>query len=83
MAEVLSAYDVTDARIFGSVATRRENPDSDVDLLIETSRVLGLGELSRLERDLAAIIDAHVDVVSTRSLPDYLRERALSESVPL
>lgn len=83
MADVLRKYGVTDARIFGSVATRKERQGSDVDVLIETPRVLGLGTLSRLERELTAILDAEVDVVPARSLPEYARGRARSEAVPL
>lgn len=83
LSDVLSKYGVTDARIFGSVATRKERPESDVDLLIDTPRVLGLGALSRLERELAAILSAEVDVVPARSLPEYARQRALVEAVPL
>jgi predicted nucleotidyltransferase len=83
MAEVLTKYGVTDARIFGSVARRSETPDSDVDVLIDTPRILGLGSLSRLERELSSILDAEVDVVPVQGLPPYARERAIAEAVPL
>ncbi|WP_194420893.1 nucleotidyltransferase family protein [Microbacterium abyssi] len=83
MIDLLAKYDVTDARIFGSVARRTETPESDVDMLVETPRALGLGALSRLERELSAVLDAHVDVVPVRGLPEYARERALAEAVPL
>jgi len=81
--EILTRYGVTDARIFGSVATRNETPDSDIDLLVETRRTLGLGALSRLEHELSAILDAEIDVVPVRGLAPYLRERAFAEAVPL
>lgn len=80
---MLNKYGVTDARIFGSVATRKERQGSDVDVLIDTPRVLGLGTLSRLERELSAVLDADVDIVPTRSLPEYARQRAIAEAVPL
>ncbi|MGO1507394.1 MAG: nucleotidyltransferase family protein [Microbacterium sp.] len=83
MSAVLNKYGVTDARIFGSVATRKERQGSDVDVLIDTPRVLGLGTLSRLERELSAVLDADVDIVPTRSLPEYARQRAIAEAVPL
>lgn len=81
--DVLTKFDVTDARIFGSVATRAETSGSDVDVLIDTNQVLGLGALSRLEQELSAVIDADVDVVPLSALPTYARDRALAESVPL
>jgi len=81
--DVLTKYGVTDARIFGSVAKRMETPESDIDMLIETPRVLGLGKLSRLEQELAAVLDSHVDVVPLRDLPEWMRPRVLAEAVPL
>lgn len=81
--DVLAEYGVTDARVFGSVATRKETPESDVDILIDSSKTLGLGTLARLERELTEIIGADVDVVPTRGLPERVRERALAESVRL
>lgn len=83
LVDVLSRYGVTDARLFGSVASRAETADSDVDLLVDSARVLGLGTLSRLERELSEVLDADVDVVPIRSLPPYARDRALAEAVPL
>lgn len=83
VAEVLATYGVTDVRIFGSVARRAETPESDLDMLVDSPRVLGLGTLSRLERELSAVLDARVDVVPLRGLPDHVRQRALADAVPL
>lgn len=83
MTDVLTRYGVTDARIFGSVAKRTETPESDIDVLVETPRALGLGTLSRLERELSAVLEAQVDVVPLRGLPEHIRQRALAEAVPL
>ncbi|MES2866530.1 MAG: nucleotidyltransferase domain-containing protein [Actinomycetota bacterium] len=83
LTDVLAKYGVVDARIFESVAKRAETPESDVDILVEAPRVLGLGPLARLERELSAVLDTHVDVVPVRGLPEYVRQRALAEAVPL
>ncbi|KDA06833.1 toxin-antitoxin system toxin subunit [Microbacterium sp. CH12i] len=83
VADVLTKYGVTDARIFGSVAKRTETSESDIDMLVETPGVLSLGTLARLERELSAVLDTHVDVVPVRDLPEYMRQRALAEAVPL
>lgn len=80
---MLTKYGVTDARIFGSVAKRTETSESDIDMLVETPGVLSLGTLARLERELSAVLDTHVDVVPVRDLPEYMRQRALAEAVPL
>lgn len=81
--EVMSRYGVTDSRVFGSVATRTEGPLSDIDLLIATPQVLSLGTLSRMEREISAVLDAKVDIVPLYSLPEHIRARALAEALML
>ncbi|MGB3730370.1 nucleotidyltransferase domain-containing protein [Microbacterium sp.] len=83
MSTALARYGITNARIFGSVATRSEREGSDLDVLVDTPQVLSLGTLSRLEQELSAMVHASVDVVPVRSLPEHLRDRVLAEAVPL
>lgn len=70
-------------RVFGSVATEREHPESDVDLLFTMHRPFGLLELGRLEARISEIIGADVDLVPDSAIRPALRERILSEAVPL
>jgi predicted nucleotidyltransferase len=79
----LTRYGITDAKIFGSVATRSEREDSDLDVLVDAPRALSLGTLSRLEQELSAMVQASVDVVPVKSLPEHMRESVLAEAVPL
>lgn len=70
-------------RVFGSVATGEDRPDSDVDLLFTMSEPLSLMELGRLEQRLADAIGAAVDLVPDTSIRPDFRERVLRESVAL
>ena len=70
-------------RVFGSVATGTEKADSDVDLLLEMKRPLGLLALGRLEARIAELVDAEVDLVPESTLRHDLRQRVLDEAVPL
>lgn len=79
----LDDYGVTNARIFGSVASGAEKESSDIDVLIDTPRPLGLMTLARLESALSDVFGARVDVVPASGLPDHVRERILAEAVPL
>ncbi|MEO6998608.1 MAG: nucleotidyltransferase domain-containing protein [Terracoccus sp.] len=56
-------------RVFGSVATGQDRPDSDVDLLFTMSEPLSLMELGRLEQRLGDVIGARVDLVPRRRAP--------------
>lgn len=70
-------------RVFGSVATGQDRPDSDVDLLFTMGQPLSLMELGRLEQRLVEAIGAPVDLVPDAGLRPDLRERVLAEAVDL
>lgn len=72
-----------DVRVFGSVATGRERPDSDIDLLFCATTPLSLMDLGRLEAQIAALVGVDVDLVPDGSLAPAIRDRVLAEAVPL
>ncbi|MBE9403388.1 nucleotidyltransferase domain-containing protein [Brachybacterium sp. p3-SID1565] len=80
---ILSEVGGTDIRVFGSVATGREDQDSDVDLLFTMATPLSLMQLSRLEGEISALIGASTDLTPDSALPPHLKERVLEEAVPL
>ncbi|MCI1746998.1 MAG: nucleotidyltransferase domain-containing protein [Acidipropionibacterium sp.] len=73
----------SDVRVFGSLATGRENSNSDVDLLFTMGPALSLMQLSVLENRVAEILGSEVDLVPDSALRPDLRERILAEAVPL
>ncbi len=71
-------------RLFGSVATGQDRPDSNVDLLFRMGQPLSLMELGQLEQRLGEAIGAPVDLVpDTAIISSDLRERVLAEAVAL
>lgn len=70
-------------RVFGSVATGQDRPDSDVDLLFTMGEPLSLMDLGRLEQRLEATIGAQVDLVPDTAIRPELRDRVLAEAVAL
>ena len=70
-------------RVFGSVATGENRPDSDIDFLVDLDQGRGLLDLGGLLSDLHDLLGVEVDVVETRSVHPYIRDRVLSEAVPL
>jgi predicted nucleotidyltransferase len=67
--------------VFGSSARDEARDDSDIDLLVEFGRPIGLLEFSRLRRELEAVLGRHVDLVTTAALRPQLRESILKEAV--
>jgi predicted nucleotidyltransferase len=74
VAERGAEYGISRMGIFGSVARGDETPDSDVDLLVEFSRPIGI-EFIDLGNMLEKLLGRKVDVVSRRGIKDrYFKE---------
>ncbi len=76
----LKDFGVRSLMIFGSVARDEANSDSDVDLLVEFDRPVGLFTFVRLKRYLEEILGSPVDLGTPDSLKPYLQE-AVSQEV--
>ncbi|HXB70553.1 MAG TPA: nucleotidyltransferase family protein [Candidatus Acidoferrales bacterium] len=70
-------------RIFGSVATGENGPDSDVDILVDLDGGRGLFDLGSLLSDLHDLLGVDVDLVESGCIHPYIRDRVLTEAVPL
>lgn len=70
-------------RVFGSAARRERHGQSDLDLLVWMNEGRSLLDLVALSQDLEDVLGVHVDVLSEGGLSPYLRDRILSEAVPL
>ncbi len=71
---------VTAIWIFGSVARGEARPDSDVDILVEPSRPLGL-EFFGLQDKWEEWLGCKVDLGRPDSPRPWLKERVLAEAV--
>lgn len=70
-------------RVFGSVARRQDDADSDIDFLVEMEPGRSLFDLGGLLMDLEKLLNTKVDVITERGLKERIRERVLNEAVPL
>ena len=74
-------FGVTGLTLFGSVARDEAGPDSDVDLLVEFDRPVGLFRFLELQSHLEDLLRCGVDLGTPRSLKPRIRERVLAEAV--
>jgi predicted nucleotidyltransferase len=70
-------------RVFGSVATGENRPDSDVDFLVDMESGRTIFDLADFLGDLRDLLGTEVDVVESRSVHPYIRDRVLAEAVGL
>ena len=76
-------YGVASLGIFGSYLRGEENEASDLDLLVEFDRSLGLFEFIALEQHLSDSLGVKVDLVMKRALRKRIGRRILDEVVPV
>ena len=81
--KIAKKHGARNVRIFGSVARGEADSKSDVDILVEFIPGSTLLSQSAMIRELESFLRLKVDVVSDRGLRERIRERVLSEAVPL
>lgn len=78
---LLDQFGVARLDVFGSVALGTATAGSDIDLLVEFTRPIGLIEFAGLQQALSDLVGGHVDLVTRAALKPQLRERILGEAV--
>jgi hypothetical protein len=77
----LRDFGVKSLTLFGSVARDEANIDSDVDLLVEFDRPVGLFAFVRLQKYLEEILESSVDLGTIDSLKSYLKDAVHREAI--
>lgn len=81
--DTAARYGAGNVRVFGSVARGEDQPDSDVDLLVDLAADRGLLDLVGLRQNLEDLLGVKVDVVPAAGLRPGLKEQAEREAVLL
>jgi predicted nucleotidyltransferase len=77
----LTSLGVRSLDLFGSVARGDAGPASDVDLLVDFDRPIGLFHFFRVQRRLEEILGCKVDLVMREAVKRQLRDRIFAEAV--
>ena len=81
--DLAARHGARNVRVFGSMARGESDLASDLDLLVDLEPGRSLIDLGALLADLECELGARVDVVTEAGLRPALRERVLSDAVPL
>lgn len=75
-------YQVKELSLFGSALRGDFGPDSDVDLLVEfePSAQVGFMTLSKMQRELSALVGRRVDLVPKRGLKEKILRDVLDSA---
>ena len=78
---VLDEFGVRSLSLFGSFAREESKKGSDIDILVEFNRPVGLFEFARLKLYLEKKLGREVDLVTPEALRDEMREDILREAL--
>ena len=81
--ELKEKYHVSTLGVFGSYARGEQKKRSDLDLLVEFSKVPSLFTLVGLEQLLTKHLGVKVDLVMKNSLRSFARENVLRDLIPV
>jgi predicted nucleotidyltransferase len=81
--DAADTHGISHLRAFGSLARGEARADSDVDLLVDLKPGRTLLDLAAFRREAAEILDLSVDVATTDMLKERIRDKVLSEALPL
>ena len=73
-------YGVEEIGIFGSFARGDNDENSDIDIVVDLQKPLGLQFFS-LERHLEEYLGRKVDLATKKAIKPYIRERILAQII--
>ena len=81
--DAAARHGASNVRVFGSVARGDNGDRSDLDLLVDLERGRSLMDLGGLLMDLRSELNMPIDVATEPMLRPEIRDRVLSEALPL
>jgi predicted nucleotidyltransferase len=81
--QLVSRYNVTHPRVFGSVLTGTDDEESDLDLLVDPSERTSLFTLGGLQDEAQELLGVQVSVLTPKDLPVKFRDKVLQMAQPL
>jgi predicted nucleotidyltransferase len=82
--DLRARYGVRSLGVYGSYVRGEQDPESDLDLLVEfDERPLSLLDVLRLEHEIGDALNVKVDLVEKRALKPHIGRRILAEVVPV
>ena len=81
--ELRERYGITYLGLFGSYVRNDQGPDSDLDVLVEFDKPLGLFEFVHMQNEMSDALGVEVDLVRRRGLKPTIGLYILREVVEL
>ena len=83
LAPVMLKYAIQRASLFGSFADGTARQDSDIDLLVELSKPIGLLEFIHIKHELEDLLGRKVDLLEFKAVKPSLKAHILHSAIPV
>jgi predicted nucleotidyltransferase len=81
--EIFARFNVSNPRLFGSVARGQDDERSDIDILVEAGKGVSFFDSADLETELQSVLGFKVNVTTIRGLADDIRRNVEQDLRPL
>jgi hypothetical protein len=81
--EFLKARGATKVAVFGSYVRNEETPESDIDVMIDFKRPIGLFEFVKIERELEELIGVKIDLVMDGGISPLVEKYVMKDLMVL
>ena len=78
--ELQREYKINLLKLFGSYAKNQQNPDSDVDILVDFNEDINLIQFIKLKNALSEMLNMNVDLVMENALKKRIKNKILKEA---
>ncbi len=83
LAPVMRKYAIQRASLFGSFADGTATENSDIDLLVELSKPIGLFEFIHIKHELEDLLGRKVDLLEFKAVKPALKKHILLNAIPI
>jgi predicted nucleotidyltransferase len=80
-ADIQKNYFIKQIGVFGSYIRKEEEPESDLDILVEFYKPIDIFKFIELERFLSQKLNIKVDLVSKKALKPFIGREILKEVI--
>jgi len=80
---VLRKYGITSASLVGSVARGEGRKSSDIDLIVEVKKTIGLLAFARIKAELESVLGKKVDLLERSALKPRIKKHLLEDEILL
>lgn len=81
--ELEKNYGLKEIAVFGSYARNEQNEKSDVDILVDFKKSIGLLRFIELENYLSDLLGVKVEIVTRKALKPFIGKHILQEFVKI